>query len=240
MGEEMDFEKIDTLIKVVGSLKNETPLRVGRPAVRPGEVDLAVEKDFSGNVYIPGSSLKGAFRAFTEVLARTLNIFVCNPFSKTDKVREDNEGPCVICRIFGGGGLRKTIASHVVIYDAKPKKPVKPLIRTRVAIDRFRQAARSGSLFTYEYVPPNVLWDFKMYVYNIDIVEGSNSDIRVKLLRSLLKHLRNQGIHVGSMKSVGLGLIKLHEDCVLEKYVLKDLEFELLTSKKLNEVLNEW
>ena len=101
------------------------------------------------------------------------------------------------------------LASHVIVYDALPKSQ-QPLIgfRTRVAIDRMRRAARSGVLFRYEYVEPGREWGFKLKAYNLEL--GGESWAAL-LFRSLLDYVKEFGIEVGSMRSIGLGLLELKE-----------------------------
>lgn len=237
-----DFNTLRSIVKVKASMVNKTPLRIGRgKEVRPGALDLAVERDYRDVVYIPGSSLKGVMRSFVEKIARAEGLYVCNPLNTASKKKEEEEGPCVVCGIFGGGGVKeKTIASHISIFDAYPKGNVRTATRTRTAIDRFRQAARAKALFTYEYVPPNTEWNFEMHIYNIDIIDGDESkDFRIKLLRSLLKHMSEFGIQIGSMRSVGLGALTLTNG-VLEKYVAKNLKLTLEKRVNIKEVVKKW
>jgi CRISPR/Cas system CSM-associated protein Csm3 (group 7 of RAMP superfamily) len=112
--------------------------------------------------------------------------------------------PCVVCRLFGN----KAMASHVSISDAKPVDTnVKTFTRTRVAIDRFTKTALPKALFDYEYVPEGYKWRFKIIAWNIDVSDKS-SDTSSKL-QLLLETLASIGLFVGSMKSVGHGLLKL-------------------------------
>jgi len=237
-----DFNVLNCLIKINATLENKTPLRIGRGSeVKPGGLDLAVERDYWDRVYIPGSSIKGVMRSLVEKIARAQGLEVCNPLDITSRRLEDEKGPCIVCGIFGGGGVSKnSIASHVHIFDAYPKEDVKTATRTRVAIDRFRQAARHGALFTYEYVPPGIKWSFEMHIYNIDIIDGDEEkDPRIKLLRALFKYLYEFGLQVGSMRSVGLGLLTL-VDGVIEKYVIEDLRLKLVKKGKLIEEVRKW
>jgi len=113
--------------------------------------------------------------------------------------------PCPVCRLFGN----KELAAHVHVLNAFPlDNDVRVHYRTRVAIDRFRKAARSGALFDYEFVPPGHRWRLRIRVYNIDI-EGQDEASR--LLRSVLDYVRDVGLEVGGMKSVGHGLLRLEE-----------------------------
>jgi len=148
-------------------------------------------------------------------------------------------GPCIICRIFGNTEL----ASHIYIYDSYPTEDVinkvTALSRTRVAIDRFRNASRSGALFTYEYVPQGYRWNFRMRIINIDIVRGSGKE--VDLLRSVIKYMTTHGLIVGSMKTVGHGLLRLDPDnTFIERCFVEGLKIVCETPIKLSEVIKEW
>jgi len=113
--------------------------------------------------------------------------------------------PCPVCRLFGN----KELAAHVHVLNAFPlDENVKIHFRTRVAIDRFRKAAHSGALFDYEFVPPGHKWELHIRVYNLDF-EGRDEASR--LLRSVFDYIREVGLEVGSMKSVGHGLLRLEE-----------------------------
>ena len=110
--------------------------------------------------------------------------------------------PCPVCRLFGN----KELASHVLISDAVPEVDPHVGYRTRVAIDRFRRAARSGALFDYEYVSPGVEWRFRVKAYNVTL--GGNDDPS-RLLQSIVDYVKDLGLEVGSMKSTGHGRLRL-------------------------------
>ena len=230
-----DFERMVCITEIEGVLVNEEALHIGTAAVEAQKgVDNPVErgcppeaKDVARRVpYIPGSSLKGVLRSTAERLVRSGLLgegrWVCNPFSREDKRREDREGPCVICQIFGGGGERENrIASHVMVYDAFPQDPdsVRVRTRTRVAISRLKGGAAGGRLFSVELVEPGTRWRFRMRIINIDLED--EEDERAKVLRELLKLLRKGLIHVGGGRSVGLGRVKL-EEAEVSIYEIKD------------------
>jgi len=251
----LDFDELKVLYEIKGILINETPLHVGSgrdiaPASAVDNPIVRVKTLIDGRPvevpYIPGSSLKGVLRSTAERLYRSKGEKVCDPFdegSKKDVGECGEEGePCLICRIFGGGADPHRVASHVAIFDALPKEPRDPSIlqRTRVAIDRDFAAARPRLLFTDEYVQPNVKWEFKMRIINIDL-EGDEPEARV--LKELLRLMVDPGIQVGGLKSVGAGLVRLlPEETEVKKYkVGKDAGLTLSEEegypKKLSELL---
>jgi len=221
-----DFDKLNLITEIEGTLVNEEALHIGTAAAKaqmgldnPVERGVHPEKGRE-TPYIPGSSLKGVLRSTAERLVRSGLLgegrWVCNPFSQEDKQKEDELGPCVICQIFGGGGERKKrIASHVIVYDAFPEDPesVRVRMRTRVAISRLKGGAAGGRLFNVELVEPGARWRFRMRIINIDLED--EEDERAKVLRELLRLLRKGLLHVGGGRSVGLGRVKLEEAEIL-------------------------
>lgn len=105
-------------------------------------------------IFIPGSSLKGTLRSYSEKIARTLDVFCCDPFEqgkdspsqscgkKAEDNRQDNESDggkiyqasCVACRLYGS----TAIAGRAAFADAYPTTELKSHLtkRTAVAIDR--------------------------------------------------------------------------------------------------------
>lgn len=236
-----DFDVLKVLTEINSLLINESPIRIGAPTISEtglGRLDLPVEtmKIRRGDKvievpYIPGSSLKGVLRSLAEKIARSMGYKVCEPFADNPSKKEEAiSGPCIICKIFGGGYDKFRIASHVYVYDSFPiSDEVSIYARTRVAIDRFLGTARPGHLFTLEYIPPNTKWNFKMRLFNIDLED--KNDVRVKILIRVLQLLMGHGVHIGSMKSVGMGLIKLVKDRTeILKYTI-DSDGSLMSTK---------
>lgn len=283
----IDRDVIKVITTIEGIVVNETPLRIGKGRGELGEADLPVLRDPSGVPYVPGSSLKGAVRAFLEALARGSGYDACTPFtpsrcafgaellnlifqevrggatlndvvgflSRKDRRLEEiarrwfgdsseaiiedilnvleKEGisavirkyaPCLICRLFGNQAL----ASRVTFFDLYPQNPelLRTQVRTRVAIDRFREAARSKALFQYEFIPPNYRWVFRMEVRNLDLTNCEGDECR--LLLTFLRIFTSEGLSVGGMKSVGHGVLKLlpEETSVIVHRVSSDLTLE--------------
>jgi len=199
-----DLNIIKTLYIINGKLVNKTPLRVGggRFITTWAPVDIAVYR-VNGIPIIPGSSLKGAFRSYVEMVARSLNIQTHSPFEHEVMENEKREGKiCPVCGIFGG----THIASHVRIYDSKPIGEIGTFLKTGVSIDRDLGTAKPQLLYTEELVPPETKWSFRMDIYNIEL---DSSDDRARLLNSLLNVLKGPGLQVGARKSVGCGLLIL-------------------------------
>lgn len=208
-----DFDVLKRLTIVNGSLVNLTPVRVGvgRESPLGAAADIAVLKIRYNGMdipYIPGSSLKGVFRSFVEMLARSRGQEIHDPWEFNIMSQEaENGNPCVVCGIFGSTEL----ASHVRVYDALPVSTTGPMIRlkTGVVIDRDFQGARPGLLYTEEIVEPGYEWKFRMDIINIPFPD--EDDERSKYLLELFRMLKTLGLHVGARRSVGMGLMKLKE-----------------------------
>src|SRR5690348_1667983 len=68
-----DFRTFRRRLTLVGTLRLETPLRIGTgQADELNGADIAVMKDAQRRPFIPGSSFKGALRSHTERLLRAL------------------------------------------------------------------------------------------------------------------------------------------------------------------------
>ena len=84
-----DFTQFHNRMRVTGTLRLETALRVGAGrSTAAAEVDLPVVKDEAERPFIPGSSFKGALRAHTEALLRALD---------AQRQRDPSEEPALSC-----------------------------------------------------------------------------------------------------------------------------------------------
>ncbi len=138
--------------------------------------------------------------------------------------------PCPVCRIFGNTEL----AGHIEVHSFNPEGEPEIMYRTRVAIDRFREAARSGALFQYECVGPGTRWRGRIVIYNINIKADNTAS---KLLRSIIKVWATQGLMVGGMKSVGHGALVLEENSTIREYVVENLELKKKSIYAVKELL---
>lgn len=276
----IDHDILKSLTIVGGVAINDTPLRIGKGRGELGEVDVPILRDHKSRIYIPGSSLKGVLRAFSEVVARGSGYSrICTPHTQelcsygaellnyilqcaytshsaenllksinlnriseiagrrlerelqsrvVSEIKSMLNGaggdvekqldtlirivevysPCIVCRVFGNQAL----ASKITVFDLYPLagEDVKVATRTRVAIDRFRDAARSGALFDYEFIPAGYRWSIRLELKNIDITKCTqqNSSNLCRLLTTILTSL-TQGIGVGGMRSIGCGVLRL-------------------------------
>jgi len=207
-----DFDRLEVLTRITGSLVNLTPLRVGVGREPPlgAVVDIApLRIRFAGggtSPYIPGSSLKGVLRSLAESILRAQDKHVHDPWDFEAVEEEKNGSFCLMCGIFGSTGL----ASHVRVYDAYPEGEASTFVKTGVSINRDFRGVQPGFLYTEEQVVPRVRWRFMMDVINIRVFPEPG-DERGRLLRQLLHMLASGMVQVGARRTVGYGLVKLEQ-----------------------------
>jgi CRISPR-associated RAMP protein (TIGR02581 family) len=208
-----DFDRLEVLTRVTGSLVNLTPLRVGVGREPPlgSAVDIAPLRvrfaDGSEKPYIPGSSLKGVLRSLAEAILRAQGKYVHDPWDfEAAKKEAESGGFCLICGIFGSTKL----ASHVRVYDAYPDGDAPTFVKTGVGINRDFRGVQPGILYTEEQVAPLVRWKFMMDIVNIRVFPEPG-DERGRLLRQLLQMLASGMVQVGARRTVGYGLVKLEQ-----------------------------
>ncbi|MGC9395663.1 MAG: type III CRISPR-associated RAMP protein Csx7 [Anaerolineae bacterium] len=220
------FATLARQVRLHGELVTHTPLRIGggRSYDAIGD-DLPVVKDTLGRPVIPGSSLKGALRAYTETLLRTLKSVVqssekqklsCYPLTEpclsNDEVaaikqEEDAdsklwEKSCWTCRLFGAPWL----ASRVLVKDLTVRKATwldEFGHRDGVSINRDKGTAQSQKRYTFELVPEKTAFDF-------DLVVDGASDAELGLFLLALNGANNGQILLGGARSRGLGDIVLN------------------------------
>lgn len=188
--------------------------------------DLPVLRTVDGRPYIPGSSLKGAWRAYTEAILRTIQgsdskRLACNPIAQREnddeqcmpqdrvkklkeKYRNDQakldkklrEKSCWTCRVFGNGQVAAKV--HIKDLMIQPESFYRTEIRDGVAIDRDSGRAASGFLYQFEAVPAGAAFDLDVVIEN-----ASPAELGLALLG--LRALERGDILLGGAKSRGLG-----------------------------------
>lgn len=165
-----------------------------------------------GQVYIPGSSLKGVFRSYAEKIARTVGAKCCNPFDDKEqsptcfcgkRLEKQSDGryiyihSCRICQLFGSTAM----ASRIKFSDAYPPNGHEPTRETRtgVAIDRILGSVAHGP-FDFEVVT-NGAFKTSLILRNFELWQ-------VGLLALVLRDLEEGLLPIGFGKSRGLGEVK--------------------------------
>jgi len=235
-----NFDEFKVLYIFRGYVKNQTPLLIGsgKSEELGSPVDIPIIRySHNGNPYIPGSSLKGVLRSLFESIARARGYDTCLLNEEIMRKRGKNS-PCIVCQVFGSTEL----ASHIYVYDCiAPEEKISIDTKTGIAIDRFLGVAKTGALFEEEFVSPGVKWNMEIRIFNINLDNPSeNEKTKADIIKEIFKIWSSIGIHIGSRKTVGHGLLYLLKDETnVEKYTLKNGVLEKEYDKKLCDWLGE-
>lgn len=166
-------------------------------------------------VFIPGSSLKGVFRSFSEKVLRTVRSdWACDPFSsnhcgkKLEKVEESArvyKESCLACKIYGNTRLKGRLS----FTDAFPNGEVKTETRYGVAISRLSNAVAAGPfdievLVEGRFATSLVLENFEVW--------------QLGLLSLTLQALNEGLVKVGFGKNRGFGEVSVRvTEAILEQ-----------------------
>ena len=153
----MAYVRIEPII-----IKMQGALHIGAGYSR-GLIDRAIARDGQGQIYIPGSSLKGKVREACERLAACQKLHVCRPPYPRGMCGKNRE-PCIVCRIFGtpGGRQDESLGLHwdnaylTEGWRQASRGLSLSYPRTQVGMSRRRGVAREGLLFTDEFAAENL------------------------------------------------------------------------------------
>ncbi len=166
------FKKLLNIAKIELSLKPESALLVkGVEAFDPVAPDMSFIRQTTNRgdiIFIPGSSIKGVIRSFSESILKGIQIDDVPPVCDISdpqttcpgKAKDKKEGEklpydkhCLACRTFGSTDL----ASHVAFSDLMPVDPKKTMDtlteRPGVSIERQKGTVKKGGLFHMEILP---------------------------------------------------------------------------------------
>ncbi len=209
-----------------GQIVLETALHIGGGNA-VALTDSPVLRDAAGTPLIPGSSIKGAFRAVVERIAPNIpRMTSCGLFGSGDgacmtvnrevekeylKMREGrideeqllgflDKNLCDTCKLFGAPHL----ASKVFFADGVALHWGMDIVEVRdgVGINRDTDRAVDKIKFDFEVVPSGTVFDFQMIVENPTPRE-------LGLLAIGLQEFRQGYVPLGGIKSRGLGRCKL-------------------------------
>ena len=224
--------------RITGRIVLDTALHIGgREAATV--TDSPIIRDGAGRPFIPGSSLKGAFRAAVERILPNLPGWRTCSLSDADdacasqlrertrdqRLTEDqmlsllDEILCDTCRTFGTSHLASVAFFHdaplAEVWRELPEIPAQ--IRDGVGIDRDSERARDGIKFDFETIPPQVSFDFSLML--------ENPGERDKGLVALgLQEFMAGMIPLGGIRSRGLGR------CHLEGVTVESVDFSNLAA----------
>lgn len=225
-----------------GRLVLETALHLGGGKLAPVSTDAPIVRTPEGDPFIPGSSVKGAFRSAVERIAGVLpGVKTCSldpynehscigPQGKAQKAfnqeRQRNDWTqgeyliqldqrlCDTCKLFGS----QYMASRVSFDDLYllDQEEAYTQVRDGVGIDRDSERAVDQVKFDYEVVASGA--EFKM-----KIVLDNPTKRDLALVSLGLMELVNGSIRLGGKKSSGLGSCRL-ENPDIHFLDLRDLD----------------
>jgi len=225
------FDRFQNQTSIQAILEMQTALSVGsRGSLEPTGTDLPVMKDQNGVPFIPGSSIKGAFRALAERILRTWDkhpdLWACDPFDdpcvaagRKDQLRRDAEAEdpdraeqvfsnkvwqasCTACRLFGSPWFAGRVAFKDAFLLNADELPVVTQIRDGVGIDRDLGAARTGVKYDFEVVVPGARFGLEILMENVD-------DWELGFLLTMLRLWEDGNLALGGKVTRGPGWGKL-------------------------------
>lgn len=211
--------------------------------------DLPVLRTQDGRPYIPGSSFKGAWRAYTEAMLRTVQAqypqqkLACNPLVDkercfpNDRVREIKTGyradpdrtQAELDEALRDGSCwtcrvfgNGVVSSKVMIKDLMVDEEsfLRTEIRDGVGIDRDTGRVAVGP-YQYEVVPTNTQ-------FQLEIIVENASPEELGLVMMGLNAFQRGDILLGGNKSRGLGWCRLQPDWENSRYVTSDTLLDYL------------
>lgn len=227
MNDKLTRAQLRARYRITGRIVMDTALHIGGGRNPAAATDSSIVRDGAGRPFIPGSSLKGAFRAAVERLVPNLPYLkTCGlsdePESCANRLRERlkdrknisetqllallDEILCDTCRTFGSTHLASvTLFQDAPISEIWRNLPEVPTqIRDGVGIDRDSERARDGIKYDFEVVPPQTSFDFALTLEN-------PSERDLGLIALGLQEFISGMIPLGGIRSRGLGRCHLAE-----------------------------
>lgn len=213
-------------IRITGSLTFDTAFHIGSGKEGELATDMGVLKDEQGWPVLPGSTLKGNFRATSEKLAGYLGASAClldrslseidcvgdqDYFKKMNEAFKTIKGEkhklewlskhtCNVCQLFGS----PLQSSRIFFSDGRLKRWQGGYqVRDGVVIDRDSGTARHGLKYDYEVAPRDTA--FELF---IEMENPTSMDL--SLVGAVIAEWRS-GFRIGGFTSRGLGRIVLTE-----------------------------
>ena len=210
-------------IKISGDLFFDTAFHIGSGKEGELATNMGILREADGSPILPGSTLKGNFRAFAERLSGHLGFETClldSSLSGKNCVSDENfrkiqlkkfqklktedkkiewlkENTCDICRLFGS----PLQASRIFFSDGTLIQWGQRIqIRDGVCIDRDTETARYRAKYDFEVVPAGA-------VFNCSIEIENPEDKELALVAAVLSEWEN-GFRLGGFTSRGLGRVR--------------------------------
>ncbi len=215
------LEELTDRYLFTGRLLMESGLHIGGGRDTLTTTDSAVMKYIDDRPFIPGSSMKGAFRSAVERVSASLTkVRSCGLFAKNDTLCPTSQGLgadvtkaddevldklCASCRLFGSPYMAgKVRFSDLQVIQATWAGLTE--VRDGVGIDRDSECAVDRIKYDYEVVPSETEFEFRLVVENPD--EGKNE---LALVAIGLRELEAGMIPIGGIRTRGLGRCRLKD-----------------------------
>ncbi|MBX0329712.1 CRISPR-associated RAMP protein [Oscillochloris sp. ZM17-4] len=240
------FRRLERRYLFTGELTLRTALHLGGGDATLGSTDSPVVRRADGQPFIPGSSIKGAFRSTVEKLAVTIGlpnmeidvIDAGSAWMKTFTSRrreeewtEEETIAAVAAEWPATAHLFGTLytASKASFSDAYLVDETEDLVQRRdgVAIDRDSERAMDRMKYDYEVVPPTVRFRFELLLEN-----PGPMDLGLTCLG--LSELRSGFFSLGGKRSSGMGR------CLLESPQAYELDLTTPNLAKRAERLGKY
>jgi len=130
-----------------------SPPSVAAAGALSGTAQRTVQRNARGQFIIPGSHVKGKLRHSCERLLRALGAPVCESPRAQKMCRETQ---CPACRIFGSPAVPSPLRFRDLVAElGEPADEwrVAPGLRTMVSLNRRKQTAAEGKVFSVETAP---------------------------------------------------------------------------------------
>ncbi len=222
------YGRLLTEVTLTCVITAEGPLliKAGETGADPTRPDMEFVRAWRGGrqeVYLPGSSLKGAVRAQCERLVRTIGgserrdgVWACDPLRREQscaRMREGKGSPyetsCTICRIFGSTALRGRLTFEDALISSMEEQTPRLEERTNVAIDRVMGSVLQGP-FRYEVVTSGT--------FATHLRARNVSAAQMGLLGLALRDFNQQRAALGSGRSRGMGYVRLRVEGLTVAY----------------------
>lgn len=218
------FKELKSEAILTFDIVTESPLYIKSGednSLDPSAVDgkyITIFRNGKYEPFIPGTSLKGAFRCRAERLLRSEGS--CDIINRKECVPNNKEKPktglerykksCPICRLFGSNVLK----SRITFSDAYVEGEYKEGKRTCVAIDRLTGASKQNALYDMEYIEKGK--------FKEKIVFQNFEPYQINLIISLIKEMNEGFLTLGGLTSKGFGCVSAENLKLTLKYYNKN------------------
>jgi len=210
----MDTLKLQKHVLISANLVTKSGLRVGgtEAAMSIGGAENPIIRDFWGNPYIPGSSLKGKLRSMLEYKLGK---------SKDGRPCGCAESNCLVCRVFGPHITTNHSLgpSRIIVMDAPLSKETIDQIgalikegkefsetKTETMIDRRTGKAADRSLRTQERLPAGAKFNLN---FSLRIFDGDSEKEMVEFIKEGLSLLEKD--YLGGSGTRGYGWVQIED-----------------------------